>query len=1009
MRAWGVIALVVTTTLALVAGMLTLGPYGVPDGSFVARDPSGPSPRRGMQAPMIIAPPTIDLEPSSHAPLLIEIGPPEWVPHDSILRVQGLPPSVTLSYGRRVSSKLWAVPIAALSKVRIDVAANAVASQSDVTLTLIGSDGSHIAEAHTAIAIDALTVADAKEAANDASGAVSRPQPGGATSPPATAEASQRDRATLERKASGTSAASEADRSAPGTPSDQRASGEVVAAGSKRKPVAGSRDPGKGPIADAKGGPSAVADKEAMPAVKGPAVVVQRDAAVAPPEPAKPASAATSEGAGLAAAKGGPKKATKADTQSVHPILGEEIASQRTIKGAAVAPADKDAASAPSPEAAKPSIAASETAGEPKGGPAAPAKSTAQSVRSVDAQREERSAPAAPADKEPAPSLGPAAVAQREPVASPERAKPPIAASETVGLVEPKAGPTPATPARSDAQSPHPIEREVAGQSAGKGPAAVADREAAPSAKGPAVAAALPEPAKPSSTAASEVAGHAAPTRPVEKEEVAARREVTSASPLPAGKQAAPSPEGPATAVQPVVPSELAKPSVVASAVGLDAPNGGPTTSVKGDIPSAHPLEREEIAARREPMSASPLPAGKQAAPLSEGPATAAQPVAASELTKPTVTASEVAGLVKPNVGPATSATSDTPIAHPAEREVVASQRRSATPADNELAPSPEKPAAVAQRTVPEPARPASEAGPAGAKAGPPAPARSAASGQSVPGEENAAQREGRGVAVAAADKEPAPSRKGPIAVVTGEPAAASPEPAKPSIAASEAAGLAAAKEAPATPAKSEVQRTDPMERGEVAGQSEGRGASAAAAAPAPKGPAQREAVAASSEPAKPKPSSTATSEAAGLAGVKAEPTKPANRDAHSLHPIHGEEIASQREIKSAFAAPVDADAARGKASRGDLQEGERYVARGEESLAAGNVAVAREFFLRAADAGAARGALLLASTYDPYELVGLHVVGVQPNIDLAQRWYKRAEALGEKHASERITRLERR
>jgi hypothetical protein len=125
---------------------------------------------------------------------------------------------------------------------------------------------------------------------------------------------------------------------------------------------------------------------------------------------------------------------------------------------------------------------------------------------------------------------------------------------------------------------------------------------------------------------------------------------------------------------------------------------------------------------------------------------------------------------------------------------------------------------------------------------------------------------------------------------------------------------------------------------------------------------------------------------------------------------VVGREIASQREL---FAAPAGADAApvkvKGLASHADPQEAERFVARGEHSLAAGNVAVAREFFLRAADAGVARGALLLASTYDPYELVGLHVVGVQPNIALAERWYERAEALGEKLASERIARLARR
>ena len=44
-------------------------------------------------------------------------------------------------------------------------------------------------------------------------------------------------------------------------------------------------------------------------------------------------------------------------------------------------------------------------------------------------------------------------------------------------------------------------------------------------------------------------------------------------------------------------------------------------------------------------------------------------------------------------------------------------------------------------------------------------------------------------------------------------------------------------------------------------------------------------------------------------------------------------------------------------------------VARGEREIEQGNIAVARQFFLRAAQAGLARGALLLAATYDPREL----------------------------------------
>ena len=222
-------------------------------------------------------------------------------------------------------------------------------------------------------------------------------------------------------------------------------------------------------------------------------------------------------------------------------------------------------------------------------------------------------------------------------------------------------------------------------------------------------------------------------------------------------------------------------------------------------------------------------------------------------------------------------------------------------------------------------------------------------------------------------------------------------EPVKPSTAASEAAELTGAKGGPAPATKNDVQSARLAQREQIAAEL------VKEAAPSPKGAAvvaQREA-AVSPEPAKP---SSAASETTGLAGAKSGPPAPARSDAQS-----SEEIASQRELKSAFAAPAGADAAPAKGEALAAQEGERFVARGEDSLAAGNVAVAREFFLRAADAGVARGALLLASTYDPYELVGLHVVGVQPNTALAQRWYQRAEALGEKVASERIARLERR
>ena len=92
--------------------------------------------------------------------------------------------------------------------------------------------------------------------------------------------------------------------------------------------------------------------------------------------------------------------------------------------------------------------------------------------------------------------------------------------------------------------------------------------------------------------------------------------------------------------------------------------------------------------------------------------------------------------------------------------------------------------------------------------------------------------------------------------------------------------------------------------------------------------------------------------------------------------------------------------------SPADREAAERFVARGERELEQGQVAVARQFFLRAAQAGLARGALLLAATYDPRELARWRVHGVQPNLDEARKWYERARELGAPEAEERLARL---
>jgi hypothetical protein len=84
----------------------------------------------------------------------------------------------------------------------------------------------------------------------------------------------------------------------------------------------------------------------------------------------------------------------------------------------------------------------------------------------------------------------------------------------------------------------------------------------------------------------------------------------------------------------------------------------------------------------------------------------------------------------------------------------------------------------------------------------------------------------------------------------------------------------------------------------------------------------------------------------------------------------------------------------------------EKLMAQGERSLGQGNIALAREFFRRAADTGLAQGAIRLAATYDPSELGRLQAQGVVPDRAEARRWYERARELGAPEAEERLARL---
>lgn len=76
------------------------------------------------------------------------------VPRNSFVRVRGLPPSAALSGGHSIAPGAWAVPLNALPILKITLPAT-VAGEAEVMVTLVGQDGSVLAEARSTLVIAA--------------------------------------------------------------------------------------------------------------------------------------------------------------------------------------------------------------------------------------------------------------------------------------------------------------------------------------------------------------------------------------------------------------------------------------------------------------------------------------------------------------------------------------------------------------------------------------------------------------------------------------------------------------------------------------------------------------------------------------------------------------------------------------------------------------------------------------------------------------------------------------
>ena len=89
-----------------------------------------------------------------------------------------------------------------------------------------------------------------------------------------------------------------------------------------------------------------------------------------------------------------------------------------------------------------------------------------------------------------------------------------------------------------------------------------------------------------------------------------------------------------------------------------------------------------------------------------------------------------------------------------------------------------------------------------------------------------------------------------------------------------------------------------------------------------------------------------------------------------------------------------------------DASEIAALLKRADSLIASGDVAAARLVLRRAAEAGEARAAMMLAGTYDPTVLEKLGVHGVVPDLAMARSWYEKAKRFGASEASSQLDKL---
>lgn len=106
----------------------------------------------GQEPSPLSVPPAISAPASSSVALPLAVNSPRDLPPNSFLRIRGLPPAVSLTEGFAIAPGAWAVPLAALSTLRMVIPVG-VGGAFQVTVSLVAVDGAPLAEGRMVLSV----------------------------------------------------------------------------------------------------------------------------------------------------------------------------------------------------------------------------------------------------------------------------------------------------------------------------------------------------------------------------------------------------------------------------------------------------------------------------------------------------------------------------------------------------------------------------------------------------------------------------------------------------------------------------------------------------------------------------------------------------------------------------------------------------------------------------------------------------------------------------------------